>query len=258
MRVIDYHVHSSFSDGEETIEKIIDVAIQRGIEELAITDHYDPYDENLRKETKDITGLIVHFNKIRDYAKGKPIKVYCGIETCTDEIGNLRLEQECMNQCDLIITSPHYVEGNWEFIKGNYFYDKYWEAYKKKLLHMASGSGHVLGHMEGYLPIKKMLLDGTTYEGRKKICAKICDKYFDPPFILELGTRLKASGKAVELHGATGTPREWVVKYLGSQGITFSIGSDAHSLMQLGKNEWGVKLTRRYQLKLIQPTSKFL
>ena len=35
--MIDFHVHSTFSDGEKDVRTIIDLAVQRGITDLAIT-----------------------------------------------------------------------------------------------------------------------------------------------------------------------------------------------------------------------------
>jgi histidinol-phosphatase (PHP family) len=39
----DYHTHTDFSDDSaSTMDEMIQGAIQKGIKELAITDHYDP------------------------------------------------------------------------------------------------------------------------------------------------------------------------------------------------------------------------
>lgn len=251
--MVDYHVHTTFSDGEKTPEEVINLAVSLGIEKLAITDHFDAFDPGLSRDQKTTGELLRHFDKIRNLAAGSSITVYCGIETCTDESGHLRVERECKSACDIIITSPHYIEGSYPFRRGEYFCDAYWQAYKKKLLLMAEGEGDVLGHPEGYLPIGPMLGEGTTYEGRQEICRKISESYFDPPFIQELGKRLKKSGKAYELHGATKTPREWVVEALAKQGVLFSPGSDTHNVNILGKNERAMELVKKYNLHLYEP-----
>lgn len=253
--MIDYHVHTTFSDGEKTPEEVISLAVSLGIEKLAITDHFDVFDPGLSGKHKTAGELFRHFDAIKSAAEGKPITVCCGVETCTDEYGSLRMDRECIAACDLIITSPHYIEGSYPFQRGEYFCDAYWQAYKKKLLLMAEGEGDVLGHPEGYLPIGPMLGEGTTYEGRQEICRRISESYFDLPFIRELGKRLKKSGKAYELHGATNTPREWVVEALAEQGILFSSGSDAHAVNILGKNERAMELAEKYNLRLYEPGS---
>ncbi|MDO5416583.1 MAG: PHP domain-containing protein [Lachnospiraceae bacterium] len=253
--MIDYHVHSNFSDGERSVFDIIDLAVEKGISRLAVTDHFDAYDESLKGREKTMAQLMEHFEQIREYAEekrnqGNTIEVLCGIETCTGMDGRLRLPEGCEAACDIIITSPHYVEGKFSFCPGEYFLDEYWEAYKKKLLAMASGPGDVLGHPEGYLPIKPMLGEGTTYESRQQICREISQRYFDEAFIDALGERLAESGKAYELHGATGTPREWVAERLRDRGVVFSAGSDAHAVNILGKNERAMELIHRLGLKV--------
>ena len=62
--MIDLHTHTKFSDGEYTPEKCIDLAMSKGINALAITDH----------DTAD--GLEV----AEEYAKGKDILLIPGIE----------------------------------------------------------------------------------------------------------------------------------------------------------------------------------
>lgn len=249
--MVDYHVHSTFSDGEKPVSALIELAEKLGIERIAITDHYDPFDPSLGKRRKTDEELFAHFEEIRSCARNKKVEVICGIETCTGMNGELRVSGACQEACSLIITSPHYVEGGFYFDKGQYFNDAYWGAYKRKLLNMASGPGDVLGHPMGYLPIGPMLGDGTTYESRQEICRGICSRYFDREFIAELGARLAASGKACELHGATGTPDENTVRLLHAQGVRFSVGSDAHAVNILGKNERAMELVQRLGLKTI-------
>lgn len=66
--MIDLHTHTKFSDGEYTPEKCIDLAMSKGINALAITDH----------DTAD--GLEV----AEEYAKGKDILLIPGIELEAD------------------------------------------------------------------------------------------------------------------------------------------------------------------------------
>ena len=252
--MIDFHVHSTFSDGQEEVETLIDLAAKRGVRRLAITDHFDSMDPSLRNKNATAEELRAHFTRIRAYAAWKrkttPIRVFCGVETCTDMDGQLRLPEECVKECDVIITSPHYVEGEYPFQKGQYFLDSYWEKYKQKLLAMAAGEGDVLGHPMGYLPIGPMLEEGTTFMSRQAICKDICARYFDKDFICRLGAALKRSGKACELHGASSTPPDWAVKLLHGQGAIFSVGSDAHSAELLGKNERAMRLASELGLRL--------
>lgn len=66
--MIDLHAHTTFSDGEYTPEELIDIAIDRGLSTLAITDH----------DTVD--GI----ESALEYAKDKNIMIVPGIEFDTN------------------------------------------------------------------------------------------------------------------------------------------------------------------------------
>ena len=66
--MIDLHIHTIESDGEMTPKKIIDMAIEKKIKAIAITDH----------DTIDGIELAT------EYSKGKDIKVISGIEIDTE------------------------------------------------------------------------------------------------------------------------------------------------------------------------------
>lgn len=65
---MDLHLHSLHSDGTMSIEEIIDLALQKGIKLIAITDH------------DTISGV----KEAELFAKGKNIKIVPGIEINTD------------------------------------------------------------------------------------------------------------------------------------------------------------------------------
>ena len=250
--MIDYHVHTTFSDGANTAEQMIDAAVRMGISELAITDHFDPFDPSWSDKEYALDMLSRHFFTIRSHASGKSIKVFCGIETSTDMDGNLRLPEEVVSLCDIVITSVHYLEGIRPVQKGNFDDDDYWAAYKRKLLAQAAGEGNVLGHPEAYLPIHDMLSGQTSFKERLEICSSISEKYFDEDFIELLGSALVSSGKAYELHGMSGSPREWVVRNLQKKGVRFSIGSDAHTINCLGCNQRAIRLWENEGLQIFR------
>ena len=74
--MIDLHVHTIYSDGEKTPKEIIDMAIEKNIDVIAITDH------------DTIDGIEEALN----YSKNKSIKVIPGIEISVDvEKGQLHM-----------------------------------------------------------------------------------------------------------------------------------------------------------------------
>jgi len=242
VRRADLHVHSSFSDGEEGVEGILHLARAAGVECVAVTDHFDPFDPSWRHLSEE--ALCAHLERIREAAAALPeLRVLCGIETCTDFAGRLRVSDRVRRACDLIITSPHYVEYDGELAPGNHFDERYWNRYKEKVLHMAGGEGDILGHCEGYLPYGKLLAPGsTTYEERQELARRIADRYFDAAYLKDLAAALKASGKAAELHCATRTPRIRVIDAFVAAGVNLSAGSDAHRGDAVGRIDWAMRV----------------
>lgn len=249
----DYHVHSSFSDGQADYVEILNRAKELKLDEIAITDHFDRYDANPRTNSITVEELIRHFDNIRSYGNSIGQKVFCGIETCTDYKGNLRISDRVYNCCDLIITSPHYVEYEGELAPGDLYNEGYWNAYKEKVVNMAGSAGDILGHCEAYLPYGKLMIPGTTtFEQRKEIAHRISDMFFDDNYIRALIQAVKKSGKAIELHCATSTPREAVIARMIAHGVFFSIGSDAHSLAGAGGIAWGIDVLKKYHAEDLQ------
>ena len=251
--MIDWHVHSTFSDGQMAVEELLDSALKLGITSIAITDHWDPYDFSQENRTKTDAELFLHLEHIREEGRKRELEVFAGIETATGSDGKIRLSGKIIESCDIIITSPHYVAYDGPIVVGEYFNDEYWASYKSLVIAQAKNRGDILGHPEGYLPITPMLEAGTTYERRQQIRASISERYLDKPYYETLSDALLCSGKALELHGASLTPREWVVELLAKRGVLFSIGSDAHAVSLLGKNERAAILVERYNLKLFVP-----
>ena len=64
---VDLHIHTTYSDGSFSPEKIVDTALDVGLEAIAITDH---------------DNILSHQIAL-DYAKDKPIKILPGVEINT-------------------------------------------------------------------------------------------------------------------------------------------------------------------------------
>lgn len=256
MKNVDWHVHSSFSDGADPVEKLLQRADELQLQSIAITDHYDPSDDTLLNHAARPEDVLRHFAHIRELAKGYSFEVFCGIETCTDEDGKLPVEETVLSACDIVITSPHFIQHAGGLGPGDWMDSSYWVAYKRKLLAMAAGPGDVLGHPEVYLPFKHLLPPGTTFEDRLAMSLKIADAYFDATYISQLAEALNSTGKAYELHGMGSSPRQWVIESLNAAGVSFSIGSDAHTAKHLGCNQRAWRLANELGLRIKCPLAK--
>lgn len=250
--MMDLHTHTQFSDGKSTLSDMLSSAFAYGTDVIAITDHFDrnDYRENINSITEE--ALFKHYDAIKKEAKKYPgMRVLCGIETSPLPNGMIDVAEEVRNRSDVIITSCHYIYGEYGIQRGKFFNDDYWNAYKEYMLHMAAGDGDILGHLEGYLPIRDFIEGmGTDYQQRKEICLSIVNHYCDETYIDSICEALLSSGKACELHVATHTPREWVIERLGKAGVPFTFGSDAHAKKDAGRTDWAQEMAGKYALTL--------
>ena len=112
-----YHIHSTFSDGQNTPEEIVLAAIEKGFFAIGFSDHgYTNYD--LRYCMKDQTGYINEIKNLKEKYKNQ-IQIYLGVEE--DAFHPLN-----RNDFDYIIGSCHYfhLAGKYYPIDSNYDYFK--------------------------------------------------------------------------------------------------------------------------------------
>ncbi len=96
---VDFHVHTTRTDGEATIEKILELAREKRLSAIAFTEH-------VRKETHWFSEFKGSVQKSSQFYP--EIKVYTGCETkALDKKGTLDLSEEILQQCDIILGSVH-------------------------------------------------------------------------------------------------------------------------------------------------------
>lgn len=235
MKLSDFHVHTNFSDGQDSPEKVIERVKELSLASIAITDHFDRNDPRSRISEISESRLLEHFDLIRALSDRLSVKVLLGVETQPMPDGSLPFSDRIKNQCDVIITSCHYLNYNGHIQPGFFLNDDYWSCFRETLIRIAAAEGDILGHSEEYLPISPFLKgQETTFLERREICRQIADRYLDNAFIDRLGDALLSSGKACELHCATSTPRDWVIEKLAQKGVHFTSGSDAHEAQFVG------------------------
>ncbi len=101
----DLHIHSNWSDGSASIEKIVEAARKRGWEYAAICDHSKSLkiagglsDQELREQIKEIRKLN---KKLKDF------RVLAGIEVDILKDGSLDYPDELLKQLDFVVAALH-------------------------------------------------------------------------------------------------------------------------------------------------------
>lgn len=125
MFIGDYHVHTRFSgDSEETPERVLQVAWEEGLQEVAFTDHVDPDypDESVHSQIH-IPHYMEKLSRVRESWRER-IRVLIGIEVGLQVHLQKRLHNVIRYPgLDFVIGSVHCVPGQ-DFWTGAFFRDR--------------------------------------------------------------------------------------------------------------------------------------
>jgi DNA polymerase (family 10) len=101
----DLHVHTTWSDGTQPIEEMVQAASQMGYAYVAITDHYSTMvvargltERQLRNEMTEIDKISRKFDRI---------KILKGAELDISADGTLRVEKKILKELDVVVASVH-------------------------------------------------------------------------------------------------------------------------------------------------------
>lgn len=102
----DLHMHTNASDGHAELEEMIEAAIAKGFEYIAITDHSKRVSMAHGLDGKRLLAQWAEIDKLRP--KYPQIQILKGIECDILEGGGMDLSDEILSQGDWIIASVHY------------------------------------------------------------------------------------------------------------------------------------------------------
>lgn len=139
---VDFHLHSTWTDGKNTVPEIIENAKNNGLNSIAITDH-------IRKQSTYFNEYKKEIELLNDQEE---LAVYVGFEAkIADFSGNIDVKQEVVQEADIAIASVH------RYPLGSRLYDA--SEFKQKIaqeieleLSLAAlrrGGFNVLGHAGG-------------------------------------------------------------------------------------------------------------
>jgi DNA polymerase (family 10) len=210
----DLHMHTTASDGRNSIREMAEAAVERGLGYIAITDHTKALAMANGLDEKRAIEHVARIREVDREMKGR-IRVFSGIEVDIMGDGSLDLDDEVLAQMDVVIASVHSR------------FDQPREEMTARII-AAIENPHVdiLGHPTGRLLLKR------------------------EPYELDMGAVLRRAvelGVAMEMNAAAERldlcDRDLrLAKELGAKIV---ISTDAHSVAGVGRMEYGVSQLRR-------------
>jgi DNA polymerase (family 10) len=209
----DFHVHTDWSEGSNTIGEMVDAAKKLGYEYIAVTDHsralgvaHGLSKERLLEQIEEIHKLN---EKLHDF------HVFTGIEVDIKADSSLDIPDNVLEQCDVVVAALH--TGQKE--SRRQITSRLVTAMENKNVDiLAHPTGRKIGEREGYDVDMDILFETAASTGT----------------ILEIN----ANPARLDLSDINARKAK-------NRGVRLVICTDAHSTAHLGMMEFGVNVARR-------------
>jgi len=209
----DLHMHTTESDGRESLETMVAAAKARGLEYIAITDHSQSL---AMANGLDEGRAAANAERIRNYSKTqKGITVLAGIECDILADGSMDLSDDCLASLDIVVASVHSALTQDEG-----------EMTRRVVRAIEHPSVDIIGHLTARMLLRR--------EGSKIQLERVIDA-------------AKANGVALEINSQ---PHRLDLcdshaRLARDRGVALVIDSDAHYVEALDYPRWGILTARR-------------
>jgi DNA polymerase (family X) len=216
----DLHVHTTESDGRDSLEDMVGAARKRGLRYIAITDHSRGIPSPVQGTGMDEARCLAHIQRIRRAQEAFPdIRLLAGIEVCILPDGRLDMADEVLAQLDVVVASLHSR------------FDLGFESMTERLLRAFENPYmKIWGH-----PTARILL-------RRQ------------PVIFDLETVLEAAarhGVAMEINCQPDRldASDTTIRAAAQKGLRFVVSTDSHSVSMFDNLVHGIGQARRGGLR---------
>ncbi len=215
----DYHTHTLFSHGKGSIEQNVIAAINKGLKEIAVTDHgFKHMVYNVRR--KDYPKMRAEVEELK--AKYPEINIYLGLETnVTSHAGSADIKEEDIPNLDLLVCGYHKLvvpkrfKDFWSFFLPNLMFG---ESEKNRVKLMTKNTDAYIKLLENYdVDIVSHIKYGIQADAVE--VARACRHY---------GTYVELNGKRISMTDAE-------LEKITEEGTEFICDSDAHSVDRIGE-----------------------
>ena len=207
----DYHTHTTFSHGKGSIEDNVKVALEKGLKEIAITDHGFNH-KFFAVKRKNLCVMRKEVDRLNEIY---PVKTLLGLETnLISSKGDIDLTKEEEGELDVVLMGYH------KCIKATSLAEKLSFFNKNKICkYFGYTQNMVQKHTDAYLrAIDKNNIDVLTHL-----------HYGMPVDAVKIGKLAKEKGVFIELNGKRTLFLEEEVRQMVEMGVKFIANSDAHS-----------------------------
>jgi DNA polymerase (family 10) len=210
----DVHMHTTASDGHNSIREMADAALACGYKYIAITDHSKNLAMTGGMDEKRALEQIKQVRAVDKQMEGK-IRVFTGIEVDILADGALDLDDEVLAQLDVVIASVH-----------TRFEQSREEMTERVLKAIENPNVRILGHPTGRLLLRR------------------------EPFALDLAAVFKRAAKLGVAMEHNAAPErldldDRNLRLAKELGCKIVMSSDSHDSRNLGKMVYGAKQLRR-------------
>lgn len=207
----DLHLHTTWSDGGNTILEMAAAAAARGYDAIAVTDHSPSLTVARGLSPERLTAQIAELR-----AADAPVRLFAGLEVDILADGQLDMEPALLDELDWVVGSVHGQMSQHSAVMTD-----------RLLRAISSGRIDALGHPTGRI-----------LGGRPGFDFDI-DAVFDACEVHSVALELNAAPERLDLND------NLLRIALRRPNLRFVINTDAHSVAELSQMHHGVRMARR-------------
>jgi DNA polymerase (family 10) len=210
----DFHVHTSWSDGANSVEEMVKAALANGHSFVAVTDHSQSLKITHGLTPERLEEQVREIDRLKEKYKGR-ITILAGSEVDIKADGSLDFDEAVLRQLDIVMGSVH-----------SRFKMERSEMTRRVVAAIESGWVDILGH-----PTGRLIGEREPYEVD-------LEKVFEAAKRLDMCMEINSYPNRLDL-------RDVNARLAKERGVRVALGTDAHRTDELGYLGLGVVTARR-------------
>jgi histidinol phosphatase-like PHP family hydrolase len=230
----DLHVHTTMSDGYVTLEELVRIGAERGVQ-IGVADHVS---------RRNLTRFVNGEERVRRYLDALEAQdVFVSGEFCWCDNYYLELPDEVMRRFDYLVGSNHGFE-----LPGGEMASPWWEQlppeWRDRPQELMDVMVDELCRMVRTMPIQIAAHSTLTPPALFDIEGDV-DAWWTAEREDRYVEALSESGVALEISNRYRLPHDRLLGKALQAGVRFSLGSDGHGRDQVARLEWAADTARR-------------